>query len=274
MTIVKFLEVTGDYFTKHGVDSPRLTAELLLGEALQKKRLQLYLEFESEIPASVLDILRPLVRRRAQGEPLQYVQGFAEFAGARFTVTPDVLIPRTETELLLEAVAKEIDPAGAPVADIGTGSGILAVSLARRFPALPVFAVDLSEAALAVARRNGEGLANLSFLAGDLLKSVPEKTLQAVVANLPYLPSPALATLSREVRHEPVLAQDGGPDGLDLIRCLIAECQGRTALLGLEIGDGQAVAVEALLREAGYRSVEGIKDLRGETRILIAKNCG
>jgi len=279
MTILEFLNVTGGYFSKHGVESPRLTAELLLATALGKKRMQLYLEFESEVSPAVLDQLRPLVKRRAQGEPLQYVQGFAEFAGAKFIVTPDVLIPRPETELLLERMIALLgptpDPAHGALADLGTGSGILAVTLARKFPALPVHAVDLSPAALAVARSNGEGLANLTFHEGNLLAPLAGIPLQAVAANLPYIPSPAIETLSREVRQEPRLALDGGADGLDLVRELIAQNASSPApLLGLEIGDGQAAAVGELLKAGGYRAVESIKDLRGMARVLIGNNRG
>ena len=275
MTTLEFITATEGYFARHGVDSPKFTAELMLAEALQKKRLQLYLEFDKEILPSVLDILRPLVKRRAQGEPLQYIQGFAEFAGARFTVTPDVLIPRPETELLLEALLPKIDPSGlgAPLADIGTGSGILAVTLARRFPQLQVHAVDASEAALAVAKRNSAELTNLTFHHGDLLAPLPDIPFQALVANLPYIPSADIGTLSREVQKEPHTALDGGPDGLDLIRRLLSQIAARPALspktIGLEIGDGQAITVEALLKETGFGTVETIKDLRGTVRILI-----
>jgi release factor glutamine methyltransferase len=271
VTTLEFIDATSGYFAKNGVDSPRLTAELLLAEGLKKKRLQLYLEFDKEVPPAVLDALRPLAKRRAQGEPLQYVQGFAEFAGARFTVTPDVLIPRPETELMLEAVAAQLRPEGGPVADIGTGSGILAVSLARRFPSLPVHAVDTSEAALAVARKNGEGLPNLTFHHGDLATPLPAGPFQAIVANLPYIPTAVIGTLSREVQKEPHLALDGGADGLDVIRRLVAQVAGRTPLLALEIFEGHATVLGPLLQEAGWPEIATIKDLRGVARILIAK---
>lgn len=272
MTTLEFIEKTGEYFARNGVDSPRLTAELMLAEGLQK-RLQLYMEFDKEVPASVLDVLRPLVKRRAQGEPLQYVQGFAEFAGERFAVTPDVLIPRPETELLLEAMVARLDPAGGPVADIGVGSGTLAVSLARKLPSLSVHAVDISPAALAVAKKNGEGLANLSFHEGDLLAPL-SGDFQAVVANLPYIPTAWLedGTVGREVLQEPRMALDGGPDGLDVIRRLIAQASGRAPWIALEIAEGQAPAVEEALRAAGWGAVEAIKDLRGVARILIGRN--
>ncbi len=280
MTILEFIEATTGYFAKNGVDSPRLTAELLLAGALKKKRLQLYLEFENPVPEAVLAELRPLARRRAQGEPLQYVQGYAEFAGARFAVTPDVLIPRPETEILLEAVTKALqgDAGTEALADIGTGSGILAVSLARRFPARPVHTVDVSPAALAVARQNGEGVPNLTFHEGSLLAPLPPLPCRALVANLPYIPSPVIPTLSREVQKEPLLALDGGADGLDLVRLLLEQVgtrngapETRIALVGLEIGEGHAAETARLLRQAGYASVEEIKDLRGVPRILIAK---
>ena len=271
MTTLEFIDATSGYFAKNGVESPKLTAELLLAEGLGKKRLQLYMEFDKEVPPAVLDALRPLAKRRAQGEPLQYVQGFAEFAGARFAVTPDVLIPRPETELMLEAVAALLQPDGGPVADIGTGSGILAVSLARKFPALPVHAVDLSEAALAVARKNGAGVPNLAFHHGDLAAPLPAGPLQAVVANLPYIPSAVIGTLSREVQKEPHAALDGGADGLDLIRRLIAQVSGRTPLLALEVFEGHAEILDPLLKEAGWPTIQAIKDLRDVPRILIAK---
>ncbi|HEY8965904.1 MAG TPA: HemK/PrmC family methyltransferase [Candidatus Methylacidiphilales bacterium] len=281
MTTLEFIEATTGYFAKNGVESPRLTAELMLAEALKKKRLQLYLEFEKTVPEEVLAGLRPLARRRAAGEPLQYVQGFAEFAGARFAVTPDVLIPRPETEFLLDAVTKalqaEPDGTGA-LADIGTGSGILAVTLARRFPARPVHAVDVSPAALAVAAKNGEGLPNLAFHEGSLLAPLPPLPYRALVANLPYIPSAVVPTLSREVLKEPVLALDGGADGLDLVRKLLAEVRERNAdpatriaLVGLEVFEGHAGEAGRLLGEAGYANVEEIKDLRGTPRILIGK---
>lgn len=272
MTILEFIDATSGYFAKNGVESPKLTAELLLAEGLKKKRLQLYMEFDKEVPPAVLDALRPLAKRRAQGEPLQYVQGFAEFGGARFLVTPDVLIPRPETELMLEAVAALLLPDGGPVADIGTGSGILAVSLARKFPALPIHAVDISEAALAIARKNGEGLDNLAFHHGDLAAPLPAGPFQAVVANLPYIPSAVVPTLPREVRQEPSLALDGGTDGLDLIRLLIVQMAGRTPLLALEVFEGHAAVLEPLLKEAGWPMIQVIKDLRETPRILIAKN--
>jgi release factor glutamine methyltransferase len=273
MKLLELMESTTRYFEKNGVESPRLTIELILAEILQKKRLQLYMEFESEIAEPVLETLRPLVKKRAEGWPLEQVLGVTTFAGRRFKITPDVLIPRPETELLLEAVKKYIQVPGDPVVDVGTGSGILAVSLASLYPALSVAALDVSSEALAVAQENGAGLANLEFRQSDLLSAAPE-TAQLIVANLPYIPTPVLPTLSREVKKEPTLALDGGGDGLDLIRRLIADSRGRTAFLALEIGDGQAEEVKKLLLDNAYGLLDCVKDFTEKERILISKYRG
>jgi release factor glutamine methyltransferase len=273
MTVLELLERTTKYFADHGVASPRLTIELMLAELLQKKRMQLYLEFDQAVPDAILDQLRPLVRRRAEGEPLEYVLGVTTFAGRRFTLTPDVLIPRPETEIMLEEAIKRIDPAGLPVLDVGTGSGILAVSLAAKFPELEMVAVDLSPAALALARRNAEGAGKIQFLESDLLGStaLPPR-FQVIVANLPYIPSGDLAGLPREVQREPRLALDGGADGLDLIRRLVEQSAGRTRHLLLELGDGQADAAKTLCLRAGYALIQILPDFTQRERILVAEH--
>jgi release factor glutamine methyltransferase len=272
MTVVELLESTSRFFAKHEVPSPRLTIELMLADALQRTRMQLYLEFDRVLEEPVLDRLRPLVKRRAEGEPLEYLLGATSFAGHRFSVTPDVLIPRPETELLLDEAVKRIDPEGGPVIDVGTGSGILAISLARKFPALEIVAIDVSEAALIVARKNAEGISNIRFVQGDLLadSSLPVKA-QMMVANLPYIPAGQIDGLMREVRHEPRLALDGGADGLDLIRRLVAQSAGRTRRLGLELGDGQAEAAKTLCLGAGYANVSVLPDFTQRERILLAE---
>jgi release factor glutamine methyltransferase len=273
MKLLEVLEATTKFFAKHEVESPRLTTELLLAEILGKTRLQLYLSFEEELPEPVLARLRPLVKQRSEHIPLEYILGKTTFAGQNFKVTSDVLIPRPETELLLEAVIPLVGDPAKPLADIGTGSGILAISLARRFPGHSVQAFDVSEAALAVARENAQGLPNLTFTAGDLLEKTSE-SYQLITANLPYLPSALISTLSREVQKEPYLALDGGPDGLDLIRRLIGQAQGKTSSLALEIGENQAEAVKKLLQEAGFAITQTVQDLRQIERIIIGKNNG
>jgi release factor glutamine methyltransferase len=271
MTVLELLEKTTPHLAKHGVPSPRLTIELMLADALQKTRMQLYLEFDQTVPEAALDRLRPLVKRRAEGEPLEYLLGATTFAGHRVELTPDVLIPRPETEILLEEACKLIDPNGPPVIDVGTGSGILALALAKKFPALEIVAVDVSDAALAVAGRNTAGLPNVKLLKSDLLAGVSIPTrAQMIVANLPYIPTAQIDTLMREVRHEPRLALDGGADGLDLVRRLVSQSAGRTRYLGLEFGDGQAGEAKTLCESAGYALIRILPDLTGRERILVA----
>jgi release factor glutamine methyltransferase len=272
MTVLELLENTTRYFAKHEVPSPRLTIELMLAEILQKTRMQLYLEFDQPVSEPVMDRLRPLVKRRADGEPLEYLLGTTTFAGNRVAVSPDVLIPRPETEILLEEAIKLIDPTGLPILDVGTGSGILALSLAKKFPQLEIIAVDISPAALSIAQKNADGPGNIRFVESDLMeeKSLPER-FQMIVANLPYIPSGQIDGLMREVRHEPRLALDGGADGLDLIRRLITQSVGRTHYLGLELGDGQADETKTLCSRAGCALIKILPDFTGRDRILIAE---
>jgi release factor glutamine methyltransferase len=271
MKLVALLEATTKYFADKNIESPRLTTELILAEVLQKTRLQLYLDFELELSPEVLDRLRPLVKKRSEGYPLAQVLEMTTFAGNRYKVSPEVLIPRPETELLLEAVVAKVQAGADPIVDVGTGSGILACELARRFPALTVIGLDISEAALNMARENAQHLPNVTFYCSDLLASLPTAQAQIMVANLPYIPTDIIPTLSREVRHDPILALDGGADGLDLIRRLIVESRRKTNWLALEIGDGQVDVVGAILVENGYVLSETIKDLTGKERHIMAQ---
>jgi release factor glutamine methyltransferase len=247
----------------------------MLADALGKSRMQLYLAFDQAVPEPILEKLRPLVKRRAEGEPLEYVLGHTTFAGHRIEVSPDVLIPRPDTEILLEEVIKLIDPAGLPVIDVGTGSGILALALAKKFPALEMIAVDISPAALAVAKRNLADAPNVRVLESDLLAdaSLPAR-FQLIVANLPYILSGDLPTLMREVQHEPKLALDGGPDGLDVIRRIVAQAAGRTRYLALELGDGQGEAAKTLCERAGYAILTLLPDLSNRDRVLLLEHHG
>jgi release factor glutamine methyltransferase len=274
MIVLELLEKTTRYFADHDVPSPRLTIELMLADIMQKTRMQLYLEFDQPVSDPVMDRLRPLVKRRAEGEPVEYLLGGTTFAGHRIAVTPDVLIPRPETEILLDEAIKLIEPEGLPVLDVGTGSGILALSLAKKFPQLEIIATDISPAALAVARRNAVGIGKIRFLESDLMeeagKSLPEH-FQMIVANLPYIPTGQIDGLMREVHHEPRLALDGGADGLDLIRRLVAQSAGRTRYLALELGDGQAEEAKTLCLSAGYALIRILPDFTERQRILIAE---
>lgn len=272
MTVLELLEKTTRYFADHEVPSPRLTIEIMLADILKKTRMQLYLEFDQAVSDEAMDRLRPLVKRRAEGEPVEYLLGNTTFAGHRIAVSPDVLIPRPETEILLEEAIKRIKPGGLPVLDVGTGSGILALSLAKKFPELDIFAVDISSAALALAQKNADGAGKITFLESDLMgnPSLPER-FQMIIANLPYIPTGQIDGLMREVRHEPRLALDGGKDGLDLIRKLIAQSAGRTHYLLLELGDGQAEEAKTLCLSAGCALIEILPDFTERERILVAE---
>jgi release factor glutamine methyltransferase len=274
MRLLDLLNTSTAFLEKHEIVSPRLTTELMLAEVLQLTRLQLYLEYEREIGEKVLARLRPMVKRRAEGEPLEYILGYREFDGHRFKVSPAVLIPRPETELLLKEVVGLADPnLPEPLVDIGTGSGVLAVSLARRFSQLSVWGLDICPAALAVAAVNGEGVGNVRWQESDVLAGWDGRA-QVMVANLPYIPTLWLENLPREVRQEPRLALDGGEDGLHVIKRLVTEAAGRTRWLALECAEGHADPLKSLCQEAGYEVTKVVVDFHEVNRILVARYHG
>ena len=248
-----------------GCDSPRLDAELLLAEALGTTRTALYMRTPGPLEPAAGARFAELVARRADREPVAYILGRKPFRRLELAVDPRVLIPRPETELLAE-VALDLPP-GARVADVGTGSGAVALALADERPDLELTGIDLSADALAVARENARRLGlEVSFVRGDLLVGGP---YDAVLANLPYVEDGD--ELPPEIdRYEPPEALYGGPDGLDLVRRLI-EVAGTVPMLALEVGAGQAGAVASLLREAGFVEVERRRDLAGHERVVVGR---
>jgi release factor glutamine methyltransferase len=272
-TVLKLLRWTADYFAGRGIDSPRLDAELLLAETLGLDRVGLYLNFERPLQAAELATYRDRVRRRAGREPLAYILGMTEFWSLPLKVTPDALIPRPDTELLVEQALQRV--AGpARVLDVGTGSGALAIALAHERAEWQVTALDLSPAALAVAGENAgaNGVAErIALLEGDLA-ALPDGPFALIVANPPYIAHAELATLMPEVRDfEPHLALDGGPDGLDAYRALAGQA-GRVLIPGgwllVEVGMGQAPAVQALFAAAGLTELFSALDLAGIERVV------
>ena len=276
MTVLKVLQSTTAHFKKRGIESARLNAEHLLAHSLGRKRIELYLEFERDLAEAELAPLRELVRRRARGEPLQHLLGTVEFAGRTFLCDKRALIPRPETEELVELLVKMQWPAGTRILDVGTGSGVIALSLAAAFPQAEVHAVDISEEALSLARENAArlGLADrVQFAIGNLLTSATH-VYDLIVANLPYVPTTERATLSREVLRDPDLAVFGGETGDEVIRELIAGATGhirRGGMLALEIGIGQAEALEQFLRQQNYHEISPRQDFAGVTRFLLAR---
>lgn len=275
MKILDLIQRTTEFFQKRGVDSPRLTIELMVAHVLKRKRLELYLDFERDVPDPSLGVLREMVKRRADGEPLQYVLGVANFCGLDFAVDKRVLIPRPETELLVDYVVKNGGTAKT-IADLGTGSGAIAVTLAKQLPAAKVVAVDASGDALEVARANAarHGV-SVEFLHGDLFAPIPaDMRFDWIVSNPPYIPSREIESLAREVRdHEPRAALDGGPDGLDVVRRIAAEAVARLAEGGrvaVELCAGQGTEAGRIFLDNGWRVEKMIADLQGHERVLVA----
>jgi release factor glutamine methyltransferase len=272
-TVLKLLRWTADYFSGRSIDAPRLTAELLLADTLGLDRVGLYVNFERPLQADELAAFRARVKRRAAREPLAYILGHAEFWSLPLKVTPAVLIPRPDTELLVEAALPRLG-AGSHILDIGTGSGALAIALAHECPQCRVTAIDVSPAALAVALENARmnRVAERIDLVQQDLARLPAGPFDLIVANPPYIPSGELATLMPEVRDfEPSLALDGGPDGLAAYRAIAAQAGTALAVGGwllAEVGAGQAAAVQALFAAAGLTDTFVARDLAGIERVV------
>ena len=276
-TVRTVLGWTANYFDKRGVESPRLTAEVLLAHVLKLSRVYLYTDLDRPLAKPELAGFRSLLERRAAGEPTHYLIGSREFYNRSFAVDPRVLIPRPETELLVEAALREV-PQGsaAQFLDLCTGSGCVAISLAAERPAATVWATEMSEQACEVARSNARALKvseRVTIFQGDLFQPLPsEARFDSVVSNPPYVRTGEIARLSPEVRREPLAALDGGPDGLALLRRIIAGARqwlkpcGR---LALEIGETQGAAVLDLLRQSGYANVRIEKDLARLDRLAL-----
>ena len=274
-TPLKLIAWTQGYFARSGVDAPRLTAEVLLAHALGCDRVRLYLDFEKPLGADELARYRDLVRRRAEGEPTAYLTGAREFYGRRFAVDRRVLIPRPETELLVEAALAALPEAGAAL-DLCTGSGCVGVTLALERPSARVVATDVSADALAVARDNAGRLgAALELLQGDLFAPLPPGArFDVVAANPPYVPTGELPRLARELAREPALALDGGADGLALARRIVAGAPGWLAPGGtllVEVHESHVEQVPALCLAAGLVGAEVRRDLAGLPRLAVAR---
>ena len=271
-TTLKVLTWTTGYLAEKGVENARREAEWLLCEATGLDRVGLYLNFDKPMSDDELAAYRALVTRRGKREPLQHILGSQEFDGLSFLVTPAVLIPRHDTETLLEQALQHA-PHLHSILDIGTGSGCIAIALARRLPEAQVTAVDLSVEALALAQRNAElhGAA-VEFLQGSFFEPVAGRRFDLIVSNPPYITSADLLALQPEVRdHEPILALDGGPDGLTAYRAIVSQAATHLEPNGwllLEVGAGQAADVAALLAQAGFGGIITATDPGGIERVV------
>jgi release factor glutamine methyltransferase len=277
MTVLEVLQSTAAYFKKRDVESPRLNAEHLLAHVLKRKRIELYVEFERVLTEEELAPLRELVRRRGQGEPLQHLLGTVEFCGNVFLCDKRALVPRPETEQLVEKIADgRLQTPKCRILDLGTGTGVIALSLAKRFPNASVTATDISDEALALARENAARLGlegKVVFLKSDLLEAVGG-TFDLIVANLPYIAVGDRNTLSREVLHDPEVALFAGERGTEMICKLIDTARGHLSaggLLALELGLGQADELTAEMEKKNYHDIEQIRDYADVTRFLFGR---
>ncbi len=276
-TLLEVLQATTAYFHKNGVESARLNAEHLLAHSLQCRRLDLYLQFDRPLGDAELEPLRERVKKRAQGVPLQHLLGTSEFFGRVFASDARALIPRPETEQLVELVLKfRAELAGGAILDLGVGSGVIALTLAAEWPEAQIHAIDISPDALGLARENAKRLGLLervTFSESDLFEKV-DGSYDLIVANLPYIARATIPTLAREVRHDPRTALDGGDSGDEILLRLIVDATthfrpgGR---LAIEIGHDQSARLADALARNGYHDIECQTDHQGVQRFLLAK---
>jgi release factor glutamine methyltransferase len=278
VTVLQVLQNTADFFARKGIESPRLNIEHLLADTLGKRRIDLYLEFDRTLSEEELAPLREKVRRRVEGEPLQYLLGSWDFYGRSFQTDQRALIPRPETEVLVEIGLKAIRARPNRhhrLLDIGTGSGILAITFALECTNLEVVGSDISPPALNLARENARrhGLDDrIEWVESDLLGSVTG-TFDFVVANLPYISTEELPKLAPEVRYDPRLALDGGSEGLAVIRRAVEELPSTLtdgAFLILEVGFDQADRVTDLMTAQKFRDISVENDYQGVRRFVTA----
>lgn len=281
-TVLKLLQWTTDYFQRNHVPEPRTSAEVLLAHVLAEDRLFLYLNYDRPMETNELAAYRACIKRRLEGEPNQYITGLQEFWSLPLRVSPDVLIPRPETEVLVEAVLEFLDKADPnfDILDLGTGSGAIAIALAHELPTARIVATDLSMAALRLAQENAKLHhvdQRILFVRGDMFAAIPgaSQRFKVVVTNPPYVSHAEILELPREIRDfEPHHALEGGPDGLAAIRHIIAEAPTvlfQAGALFMEMGAGQAESVSGLVLESQeYRSFHIRKDYSGLDRVLVA----
>lgn len=278
-TVLAVLDWTAKKFAERGLDAARLEAQVLIAHALRCTRVQLYTGFDKPLGDAELAAIRELIKRRLAGEPLAYLVGEQEFWSLPFAVSRAVLVPRRDTETLVEAVLATLPDRAAPLrgVDVGTGTGALAITLAREYRSSTWLAIDVSPEAAELARANAarHGVADrVEVVVGDLLAPA-HAPVDLIVSNPPYIPTADLASLSAEVQAEPRLALDGGADGLDFYRRLAAASPPLLApggLLALEHGFDQAAAVRAIVdATAAFTPSTTRNDLAGHPRVTLAR---
>ena len=276
MKLLELIQVTANYFQKQGIDSPRLNAEQLIAFGLGIKRLDLYLQFDREIAAASLEKLRGLVKRRANREPLQHILGAVDFCGYSFKSDARALIPRPETEGLVELALKKADKEEGVIWDVGTGSGVIAISFLLKKIGWKGLASDISKEAITLAQENALNLKvqdRLQFFQVDLLELETE-SVDIIVSNPPYLESNSLKTLSSEVQFDPKVALDGGVAGLFFVQRLIERASFFLKIGGwliLEIGEDQRDIITGISQKSGWLEALVLQDLTSRDRYFVAR---
>lgn len=280
LTLLEVIQKTTDFLATKGVESARLNAELIIGHALGLKRMQLYLQFERVLLEPELEKIRPLVKRRSQREPVQYIIGEIEWAGLKLKVDRRALIPRPETELLIELVVTRVGDAQPDrILDLGTGTGAIALALAKHFAGARVTAVDASSDALALAGENARALGlqeRVEFVRSDWFAALPEDArFHVVVSNPPYLSDEETAAAEPEVRaFEPLSALRSGDQGLADLRRIVEGAKKRLlpgGLLALETGIEHHAELKRSLAEHGFDGIESVQDLTQRDRFVFAR---
>lgn len=275
-TIGALLQWTQQYFAGKGIDSPRLDAEILLAHVLHKERIYLYAHYDEPMNGEELAAYRDMVKKRADRLSVAHILGTKAFMGLDFKVSEDVLIPRPETEMLVETVVAAAEGTAPAIIDIGTGSGAIILSLLHYLPQATGTGVDISPKALAIAAENGRILGlddRVTWMESDLFTKVPPCTCDWLVSNPPYLTKGDMEQLQPEVRHDPALALYGGDDGLEFYRRIAADSPAYVKAGGhcaVEIGAGQAADVTAIFCCHGaYEHEQTVKDYGGIDRVLV-----
>ncbi len=278
LTVLESIKLSTEFLTNKGIESPRINAELMLANILNCKRLDLYLSFERPLSEGETNLYREFIRRRSKFEPLQYILGSVEFYGLEFKVNKSVLIPRPETEILVETILKSVEKDSAlNILDIGTGSGIIAISLAKNLPASSITAIDSSDSALVIAKENAElnGVEKqIKFKSSDIITNEVDLgyPFDIVVSNPPYISMEDYKDLAPELRlYEPQIALTDNFDGLNFYRTITGKSKtllNKGGKLFFELGQGQSKKVSDILQQANFSNIVIKKDYQNIDRVI------
>jgi len=283
LTVLESLKLSTTFLENKGIESARMNAELLLSHILECKRLDLYLRFDQPLKPNETNIYREYISRRGNFEPFQYIVGEVEFYGLKFFVDKNVLIPRQETEILIETILENTSKTNElKILDIGSGSGNIPISLAVNLPLSKVISIDISAEAISVAEKNRELhdlKSRIGFIKADILINNLEKynnTLDIIVSNPPYVNKDEFSTLQKEILNfEPEIAVTDFSDGLAFYKVISEKSKSllkENGMLFFEVGQGQAEDVQSIMMKNGFKNIEIIKDLDRIERVVVGTN--